>query len=124
MSGRYTPSVVAALAQTGSTSAQQVFAVLRAAGERIGLSTVYRELRALAVDGRVVAVAIGQETFYQLRDETVVDGLLCTVCGRTRLLPRSATPLSEMLASASPFLSPDAPVVVQGTCRDCITTRR
>ena len=58
----------------------------------IGLATVYRSLKLLAKDGRVVSVEIpGQPRRYELTDKGHHHHFLCRVCGegiRARKMPR------------------------------------
>ena len=50
----------------GFRSAQEIHAALRAGGERIGIATVYRQLRLLAGQGRVDTIRGGNgETLYR-----------------------------------------------------------
>jgi len=64
-------------------TAQDIYAELRVAGTRIGLTTVYRHLQKLADDGTIHAVqTAGRQTAYRLcGDHSPHHHLICTSCG-------------------------------------------
>lgn len=66
-------------------SAQELHALLRAEGEAVGLTTVYRTLASLAEAGEVDAIAREDgETVYRLcAGPTHHHHLVCRECGRT-----------------------------------------
>lgn len=65
-------------------SAQDLHALLRAAGQSVGLSTVYRTVQALAATGDVdVLVTSEGETRYRSCSSDHHHHLVCRVCGRT-----------------------------------------
>lgn len=70
----------------GFQSAQAVYAVLRAAGETVGLATVYRHLQALADDGDADTLQNADgEVLYRLCGQSARHHhhLVCRVCGHT-----------------------------------------
>jgi Fur family transcriptional regulator, ferric uptake regulator len=69
----------------GFRTAQQLHDELRGAGERVGLTTVYRELQALAGAGEVDALRnVDGETMYRLcRTEDHHHHIVCRSCGVT-----------------------------------------
>ncbi|GAA4362762.1 transcriptional repressor [Nocardioides caricicola] len=71
-------------ASEGFRSAQDIYAALRAGGEKVGLATVYRALQALVESGEVDQVQsdVG-EAAYRLCSRTHHHHLVCRQCGRT-----------------------------------------
>jgi Fur family transcriptional regulator, ferric uptake regulator len=68
----------------GFHSAQDVHARLRAAGDTIGLSTVYRAVQALSEGGELDSIRTGTgETLYRRCSSRHHHHLVCRVCGRT-----------------------------------------
>jgi Fur family ferric uptake transcriptional regulator len=115
--------VTAALeAAGGFRSAQEVYADLRADGERIGLTTVYRTLQALAEAGEVdVLRADSGETVYR-RCATSVHHhhLVCRSCGRTIEVRGPAVERwAERMAAEHGFRDVSHTVEVFGVCADC-----
>ncbi|WP_345431549.1 transcriptional repressor [Actinoallomurus vinaceus] len=66
-------------------SAQDIYADLRAAGSRIGLTTVYRALQALNDAGEVDVLRTdeGEAIYRACRTDEHHHHLVCRVCGRT-----------------------------------------
>jgi Fur family ferric uptake transcriptional regulator len=65
-------------------SAQEIHAMLRDADERVGLSTVYRTLQALAEAGEVDVLRLDNgEAVYRRCSSTHHHHLVCRRCGRT-----------------------------------------
>lgn len=64
-------------------SAQQIHARLRAQGERVGLTSVYRALQALADDSAVdvLRTASGEATYRSCRTAAHHHHLVCRSCG-------------------------------------------
>ena len=108
----------------GFRSAQDVFAALRAQGESVGLSTVYRHLQALADDGAVDAIQSPDgETTYRYCGE---DGtghhhhLVCRVCGRAEEIEGPAIEKwAAQVARAHGYTDVDHTVELFGTCAAC-----
>ncbi len=68
----------------GFHSAQELYAMLRERGAKVGLTTVYRTLQALADGGEVdVMRPPGGEALYRRCSEGHHHHLVCRVCGRT-----------------------------------------
>ncbi|GAA4614101.1 Fur family transcriptional regulator [Actinoallomurus liliacearum] len=66
-------------------SAQDIYADLRAAGSRIGLTTVYRALQSLSEAGEVDVLRTdeGEAIYRACRTDEHHHHLVCRVCGRT-----------------------------------------
>jgi Fur family ferric uptake transcriptional regulator len=104
-------------------SAQELYALLVAGDHAIGLTTVYRALRELEVDGGVDVVR--DETggrLYRLRS---ADGhrhyLMCRDCGRSR--PVDSEVVEEWagrIAAATGFTAVEHTVELTGVCADCL----
>ena len=103
-------------------SAQDLYAQLRAGGARVGLTTVYNNLRALAENGAVdmVRTENGETLYRRCETEAHHHHLLCRVCGRT---VEVAGPAVERWAreSATAEGSVDVrhTVEIVGTCGSC-----
>ncbi|HEX6501407.1 MAG TPA: transcriptional repressor [Micromonosporaceae bacterium] len=79
-------SAVSALlsAVDGFHSAQELHAMLRERGERVGLTTVYRTLQSLADAGEIDVMRLpGGEHLYRRCSEGHHHHLVCRACGRT-----------------------------------------
>ena len=104
-------------------SAQDIHTVLRAAGARTSLSTVYRNLQGMAHAGAadVVQTPAG-ETLYRYCGEVERHHhhLVCRVCGRTAEV---ASPIIERwvarVAATRRFTDVDHTVELIGVCGDC-----
>lgn len=64
-------------------SAQQVYDAIRERGDKVGLSTVYRTLQAMADVGEVDALQSDGETLYRKCGDVHHHHLVCRDCGRT-----------------------------------------
>jgi Fur family ferric uptake transcriptional regulator len=129
MIGRRTPqqaTVLAALSSSDDfTSTQTLHARLLAAGTRVGLSTVYRTLTALADAGRadVVRDAGGERLFRYRPSEQHQHYLLCRACGLG--VPVDATLIESWAAQiteSSGYADVHHTVELTGTCPDCLQT--
>jgi Fur family ferric uptake transcriptional regulator len=116
--------VLAALITSADfTSAQALHARLLATGERVGLSTVYRTLTALAGAGRADLVRDpgGERLFRYRHSEEHRHYLLCRGCGLgvpvdSALIESWAARISE----ASAYSDVRHTVELTGTCPDCL----
>lgn len=103
-------------------SAQDIHARLRATGERVGLTSVYRALQSLVDDGVVDVLRsdTGEATYRSCRSDAHHHHLVCRSCGAT---VEVAAPQIERwvagLASAHGFTVETHTVEVTGTCSDC-----
>jgi Fur family transcriptional regulator, ferric uptake regulator len=116
--------VLAALVEAGGfRSAQDIYMRLRAGGRSIGLSTVYRHLQSLAVQGEadVIRTSDGEATYRYCQARGVHHHhLVCRTCGRAeevedRPVERWASAVAERFG----YTDVDHVVEVFGTCGDC-----
>ncbi len=108
-------------------SAQDVFAELRARGEGVGLSTVYRHLQALgdAGDADMVRTDAG-ETLYRLcgQDSRHHHHLVCRSCGlAVEIEGRAVERWAEKVAQDARFVQVEHTVELQGLCASCAAGR-
>jgi Fur family ferric uptake transcriptional regulator len=129
--GRRTPqraTVLAALTRgAGFTSAQGLHVRLLDAGERVGLSTVYRTLAALAAAGRADTVRDpGGERLFRYRPSAEHRHyLLCRACGLGVPLDAAAIEAwAAAVAASSGYADVQHTVELTGTCPDCRGTGR
>ncbi|GAB2720122.1 Fur family transcriptional regulator [Kitasatospora kifunensis] len=104
-------------------SAQLLHASLLAVGSRVGLSTVYRTLTALAAAGLadVVRDVNGEKLFCYRPDEDHRHYLICRRCGIS--VPVDAGPVeswADEIARTSGFAQVQHTVELAGTCADCV----
>lgn len=107
----------------GFRSAQSVFAELRAKGEEVGLSTVYRHLQTLADQGVADTLQTADgESLYRLCG----DGnrhhhhLVCRLCGRTvEIEGRGVERWAAQIAEENGFSDVDHTIELLGVCTDC-----
>lgn len=117
--------------QDGFRSAQELFAVLRGRGDRVGLTTVYRYLNLLAQQGRadVVSNPDGESQFRLCGTGTTRDGrpagqsaghhhhLVCRACGRSiEVVGPQVETWAEQMASAHGYTEVTHTVEVFGLC--------
>jgi Fur family ferric uptake transcriptional regulator len=123
---RQSGAVKTALVEAGGfRSAQDVYAALRAQGEPVGLSTIYRHLQAFADDGVVDVIHTPEgESTYRYCGESGPDDhhhhLVCRTCGRAeeiegRAIERWATSMAEKYG----YTDVDHTVEVFGVCANC-----
>ncbi|MFJ4183819.1 Fur family transcriptional regulator [Kitasatospora sp. NPDC089509] len=126
--GRLTPQraeVLRALAACEDfVSAQLLHAGLLTTGSRVGLSTVYRTLTALAAVGRadVVRDTNGEKLFRHRPGADHRHYLICRRCGLSR--PVDAAPVetwADHIAATSGFADVQHTVELSGVCADCRT---
>jgi Fur family ferric uptake transcriptional regulator len=116
-------AVLAALeASDGFRSAQELHAELRAGGERVGLTSVYRALQSLAdraaVD--VVRQTNGELTYRRCASDAHHHHLLCRTCGAT--VEIEAPALEQWVADVAAthgYTVTAHTLEVTGTCRAC-----
>jgi len=103
-------------------SAQQLYAVLRGAGERVGLATVYRHLQALADAGEVDVLRSddGETVYRRCATNRHHHHLVCRSCGRTvEVADRAVERWAERISAEHGFSDVAHTVEVVGTCASC-----
>ncbi|HEX8631962.1 MAG TPA: transcriptional repressor [Catenuloplanes sp.] len=119
---RQRSAVSALLAQLeGFHSAQQLHAMLRERGERVGLTTVYRTLQGLADAGEIdVMRPPGGEHLYRRCSEGHHHHLVCRSCGRTVEVEGPAVEAwAERVAARHAFADVSHTMEIFGTCPGC-----
>lgn len=116
----------------GFHSAQDVYAAMRAAGDSVGLATVYRHLQGLSDAGEadVIRTTSG-ETTYRLCGESAAEGpahhhhhLVCRSCGKAVDVEGKAVEAwAAQVAVDAGFTDVDHTVEIFGTCAECATRR-
>ncbi|RZU52630.1 Fur family ferric uptake transcriptional regulator [Krasilnikovia cinnamomea] len=113
-------SAVLATAE-GFHSAQDLHAMLRARGERVGLTTVYRTLQALADAGEIdVMRPPGGEHLYRRCSQGHHHHLVCRSCGRAVEVEGPAVEAwADRVAGQHGFVHVSHTVEIFGTCPGC-----
>ena len=103
-------------------SAQELYESLRAAGERVGLTTVYRTLQAMATAGEVdvLRTADGEAVYRRCRSGGHHHHLVCRSCGTTvELAADEVESWTASVARRHGFTDVSHTVEVFGTCASC-----
>ena len=102
-------------------SAQEIHALLRDGGERVGLATVYRTLQALADSGEVDLLRSEEgEALYRRCSGSHHHHLVCRTCGRTVEVEGPAVERwAGAVAQEHGFRDVSHTLELFGTCRDC-----
>lgn len=108
-------------AADGFRSAQELYAALRGMGERVGLTTVYRTLQAMADAGEVdVLRTDAGEAVYRRCGGSHHHHLVCRSCGRTLEVTGPAVERwADEVAAAHGFRDVSHTLEVFGTCAGC-----
>lgn len=121
-----TPRRTAVRRQLESTeeflSAQDVHALLRATGTKVGLTTVYRALQQMAEAGEVDALrrADGETVYRRCASGHHHHHLVCRDCGRTvEVEGPTVERWADRVASDHGFRDVEHTVEVFGVCPDC-----
>ncbi|HET8600486.1 MAG TPA: Fur family transcriptional regulator [Segeticoccus sp.] len=107
------------------SSAQELHARLREAGESVGLATVYRTLQALAAEGDldVLRTEDGQ-AIYRRCSTGHHHHLVCRSCGRTvEVEGPTVERWTDAVAAEHGFSDVEHTLEITGTCGDCATPR-
>lgn len=103
-------------------SAQELHELLRNDGESIGLTTVYRNLQAMAEAGAVDTLRTdsGEALFRLCSGEHHHHHLVCRECGRTvEVTDRAVEAWSAKTAAAHGFTEVTHTLEIFGRCGDC-----
>lgn len=119
---RQRKAVAAALEQFGDfRSAQEIHEALKAGGENVGLSTVYRTLTALAEVGEVdmLRTEVG-EAIYRRCSDSHHHHLVCRSCGATVEVEGPAVERwTRTVAEEHGFTEVSHTLEIFGTCANC-----
>jgi Fur family transcriptional regulator, ferric uptake regulator len=119
---RQRAAVAAVLADTDEfRSAQELHALLRAAGDKVGLATVYRNLQAMAADGEIDMLRTDEgEAVYRACSTGHHHHLVCRVCGRTVEVEGPAVESwAHRVSAEHGFTEVRHTLEIFGTCADC-----
>jgi Fur family ferric uptake transcriptional regulator len=121
---RQRSAVSALLAEMeGFHSAQELHAMLRDRGERVGLTTVYRTLQGLADSGEIdVMRPPGGEHLYRRCSQGHHHHLVCRMCGRTvEVEGPTVETWADRVAGKHGYVNVSHTLEIFGTCPDCAT---
>ncbi|MEU8181504.1 Fur family transcriptional regulator [Micromonospora sp. NPDC049044] len=106
----------------GFHSAQDLHAMLRQRGERVGLTTVYRTLQGLADAGEIdVMRPPGGEHLYRRCSEGHHHHLVCRVCGNTvEVAGPAVESWADRVAAQHGYADVSHTVEIFGTCPACV----
>ena len=106
-------------------SAQEIHARMRAGGHRIGLTTVYRALQALADEDEVDVLRTDEgEATYRACSAGHHHHLVCRRCGATvEVEGRAVETWADRVAQEHGFVDVAHTVEVFGTCARCARTK-
>jgi Fur family transcriptional regulator, ferric uptake regulator len=110
----------------GFRTAQQIHADLRADGDGIGLTTVYRHLQLLADDGEVDVLQLdgGEVAYRRCASDRHHHHLVCRRCGHTVEIEGPAVETwAQRVAEAHGFVELSHTAEVFGLCKDCGSAR-
>jgi Fur family ferric uptake transcriptional regulator len=109
----------------GFHSAQDLHAMLRERGERVGLTTVYRTLQGLADAGEIdVMRPPGGEHLYRRCSQGHHHHLVCRSCGRAVEVEGPAVESwADRVAAQHGFADVSHTMEIFGTCPDCARKR-
>ncbi|MEU8288824.1 Fur family transcriptional regulator [Micromonospora sp. NPDC048905] len=120
---RQRSAVSALLAEMeGFHSAQDLHAMLRQRGERVGLTTVYRTLQGLADAGEIdVMRPPGGEHLYRRCSEGHHHHLVCRVCGNTvEVAGPAVESWADRVAAQHGYADVSHTLEIFGTCPTCV----
>jgi Fur family transcriptional regulator, ferric uptake regulator len=103
-------------------TAQEIHAEMRSAGERIGLTTVYRHLQLLAEDGTVHTLQLdGRQVAYRwCSSRGHHHHLVCRECGAgVELTASELEPLFETIVAEEGYSDVSHVLEVFGVCPEC-----
>lgn len=116
-------ALATALAQSDTfRSAQQIHAQLRESGDRIGLTTVYNQLRAMAASGLVDVLRAedGESLYRRCSTEDHHHHLLCRSCGKTvEIDAPEIEQWATSIARSRRFTDVVHTLEIVGTCQAC-----
>lgn len=122
-------AAVAALLDTveGFRSAQELHTLLRARGDHVGLTTVYRTLTALAEAGEVDSILRedGEAVYRRCEEAEHHHHLVCRSCGRTvEVDGPEVERWARTVAKANGYTDVSHTLEIFGRCADCTARER
>lgn len=104
-------------------SAQELHAILREAGDKVGLATVYRNLQAMAADGEIDMLRTDDgEAVYRACSTGHHHHLVCRVCGRTvEVEGPTVEAWANKVSAEHGFTDVHHTLEIFGTCGTCST---
>lgn len=123
---RQRAAVATALAESEEfRSAQELHAILRGSGEKVGLATVYRTLQAMAADGEIDMLRTDDgEAVYRRCSTGHHHHLVCRSCGRTvEVEGPEVERWAGRVSAANGFTDIEHTLEIVGTCGDCASSR-
>jgi Fur family ferric uptake transcriptional regulator len=102
-------------------SAQELHALLREAGEKVGLATVYRTLQAMAADGSIDMLRTTEgEAVYRACSTGHHHHLVCRNCGKTVEVEGPAVERwANRISEEHGFSDVQHTLEIFGTCASC-----
>lgn len=119
---RQRAAVAAVLADADEfRSAQELHALLRDAGEKVGLATVYRTLQAMAAEGSIDMLRTDEgEAVYRACSTGHHHHLVCRECGRTvEVEGPTVERWADRVSEEHGFTDVRHTLEIFGTCADC-----
>ena len=119
---RQRAAVAAVLAETDEfRSAQELHAILRDTGDKVGLATVYRNLQAMAADGEIDMLRTDDgEAVYRACSTGHHHHLVCRVCGRTvEVEGPTVEAWANKVSAEHGFSDVQHTLEIFGTCASC-----
>lgn len=110
---------------SGFRTAQELFDDLRKAGERVGLTTIYRTLQSLAERGEidVLRTEDGEAIYRRCTSENHHHHLVCTSCGLSvEIASAEVERWARQIAAENDFSAITHSAEVFGLCRACSST--
>ncbi|WP_457255811.1 Fur family transcriptional regulator [Pedococcus sp. P5_B7] len=121
---RQRAAVAAVLAENDEfRSAQELHAILRDTGDKVGLATVYRNLQAMAADGEIDMLRTDDgEAVYRACSTGHHHHLVCRVCGRTvEVEGPTVEAWANKVSAEHGFTDVHHTLEIFGTCGACST---
>ncbi len=121
-STRQRAALAALLAElTEFRSAQEIHELLQQRGENVGLSTVYRNLQALADSGKLDVLHLGSgEAMFRQCSTRHHHHLVCRVCGRTvEIREPGIEAWARRTAEQNGFVEACHHLEIVGLCTEC-----
>jgi Fur family ferric uptake transcriptional regulator len=121
---RQRAAVAAVLADNDEfRSAQELHAILREGGDKVGLATVYRNLQAMAAEGEIDMLRTDDgEAVYRACSTGHHHHLVCRVCGRTvEVEGPTVEAWANKVSAEHGFTDVHHTLEIFGTCGTCST---